>query len=44
MKGHLATVNQNRIIEKILLKISKKVVKEREISPGILKTAIIEHT
>ena len=37
MKGHLATVNQNRIVEKTLSKNSKKVVKEREIAPSILK-------
>ena len=43
-KRHSATVNQNRIAMKTLLKNSKKVVKEREISLGILKTAIIEHT
>ena len=37
MKGHSATVNQNRIVEKTLLNSSKIVVKEREISSGILK-------
>ena len=35
MKGHLTIVNQNRIIEKTLSKNSKKVVKEREILPGV---------
>ena len=44
VKGHLAIVNQNRIVEKTLSKNSKKVVKEREISSGILKTTTIEHT
>ena len=44
MEGHSETVNQNRIVEKSLSKNSKKVVKEREISPGISKTATIEHT
>ena len=39
VKGHLATVNQYRIIEKTLSKNLKKVVKEREISPGILKNS-----
>ena len=37
VKGHSTTMNQNRIIEKTPSKSSKKVVKEREISPGILK-------
>ena len=35
MEGHSETVNQNRIVEKTLSKNSKKVVKEREILPGV---------
>jgi len=44
MKGHSSTKNQNKIVEKTLSKNSKKVVKEREISSGILKTAIVKYT